>query len=388
LEAWHALTSRRAFCAPGDELGARLRNLGYEVGELAEAAALRVEAAAAAEVAEVAAAARPGGAPAAGLAGKNLLAPQPHAHAADTEGARALAAVLAGLAAEHGEIAFAGASDAVVRAVFARALEGGLDVEVVIGASPPGHTLLELVRTMARLRAPGGCPWDAEQTHQTLAKHLLDETYELLDAIETGTDKDIAEELGDLLLQVVFHAQMGADARTFDIDDVSTTLVEKLVRRHPHVFGDVEVSGAREVVANWDRIKHQEKKRASAVEDIPASLPALAYAQKLQRRAGSAGFDWSDASGALAKVREEAEELAAAARDGDEDAREDELGDLLFSVVALGRHLGIDAETALRRSARKFKQRFEGVERAAVARGVALSDLPDDELERMWGEQT
>jgi tetrapyrrole methylase family protein/MazG family protein len=314
------------------------------------------------------------------MLGRNLLAA--HQHGEVSPGARALADRLATLANERGEIAFILNDEAVTRAVLERGLQGDIEVEFVMGRAPRGHMLLHLVAVMARLRGPGGCPWDAEQTHQTLAKHLLDETYELLEAIEAGTDQDIAEELGDLLLQVVFHAQMGADARTFDVDDVASALIDKLVRRHPHVFGDVEVAGAREVVENWDAIKQHEKGRSSAVEGVTETLPALAYAQKLQRRAGSAGFDRSGVDGVLAKVREEAEELARAG----EEEREDELGDLLFAIVALGRHLHLDAEAALRRSARRFRDRFRSVEQAARDRGVALGDLNEGELERLWEE--
>jgi tetrapyrrole methylase family protein/MazG family protein len=367
LEAWQALTRGAVYAAPVDELAARLREAGYQATELPEADPNLISDATTD--------------PADGLRGKNLLAP--HTHGEVSEGARALAARLADLAQEKGEICFILNDEAVTRAVLERGLKGDIEVEFVMGRAPRGHTLLDLVKVMARLRGPGGCPWDAEQTHQTLAKHLLDETYELLEAIETGTDADIAEELGDLLLQVVFHAQMGTDAQTFDVDDVATSLIEKLVRRHPHVFGTVEVSGAREVVANWDEIKQQEKDRSSAVEGIPNALPALAYAQKLQRRAGAAGFDWDDVSGALAKVREEAGELENAA---DEQAREDEFGDLLFAIVALGRHLHLDAEAALRRAAQRFRARFEAVEQRARVEGLALKDMSEQELERLWQE--
>jgi tetrapyrrole methylase family protein/MazG family protein len=314
------------------------------------------------------------------MLGRNLLSA--HQHGEVSEGARALAERLANLAHERGEIAFILNDEAVTRAVLERGMRGDVEVEFVIGRAPAGHRLLDLIAVMARLRGPGGCPWDADQTHQTLAKHLLDETYELLEAIEAGTDQDIAEELGDLLLQVVFHAQMGADAGTFDVDDVAGALIDKLVRRHPHVFGDVEVSGAREVVENWDVIKQHEKGRQSAVEGVTETLPALAYAQKLQRRAGSAGFDWSDVEGALEKVREEAEELARA----DPSEREHELGDLLFAIVALGRHLGLDSEAALRRSARRFRDRFQKVEQAARDRGIALSDMDDAAMIELWEE--
>ncbi|MGZ4104410.1 MAG: nucleoside triphosphate pyrophosphohydrolase [Actinomycetota bacterium] len=367
LEAWQALTRAPVFVAPHDALAERLREAGYEVTALSEADPARLASEAPVH--------------ADGLRGKNLLAP--HAHGEIPPGARALAERLADLAAEHGEIAFILTDEGAARAVLERGLQGDVEVEFVMGRAPRGHMLLDLVAVMARLRGPGGCPWDAEQTHQTLAKHLLDETYERLEAIDAGTERDIAEELGDLLLQVVFHAQMGTDAGTFDIDDVSQALIDKLVRRHPHVFGNVEVSGAREVVENWDVIKQHEKGRTSAVEGVTETLPALAYAQKLQRRAGSAGFDWSDVAGALAKVREEAAELAASETDL---AREDEFGDLLFSLVALGRHMHLDAESALRRSARRFRDRLQAVEAIARERGLALGDLPEEELERLWEE--
>ena len=367
LEAWQALTSAPVFAAPQDPLAERLREAGYEVTDVVEAEPSRL-------VSETP------GRDGAAMLGRNLLAQ--HQHGEVSEGARALAERLASLALERGEIAFILNDEAVTRAVLERGLQGDIEIEFVIGRAPRGHRLLDLVAVMARLRGPGGCPWDAEQTHQTLAKHLLDETYELLEAIEAGTDQDIAEELGDLLLQVVFHAQMGTDASTFDIDDVASALIDKLVRRHPHVFGTVEVSGAREVVENWDVIKQHEKGRSSAVEGVTETLPALAYAQKLQRRAGSAGFDWADVGGALEKVREEAEELARA--DGRQ--KEDELGDLLFAIVALGRHLDLDAEAALRRSARRFRDRFQSVEQAARDRGIELSDLDEPALTKLWEE--
>lgn len=315
-----------------------------------------------------------------------LLVQQTHGHGPSTPGLQALAERLAGLAAEHGEAAFlvpVADPDPVVRVIMERALRGDVDVEVVVGMAPAGHRLLDVVRVMARLRGPGGCPWDAEQTHQTLAKYLLDEAYELLHAIEEGSSGDIAEELGDVLLQVVFHAQMGRDVSAFDIDDVADALVRKLITRHPHVFGDLDVSGADEVVANWDVIKEQEKQRTGVHDDIPESLPSLAWATKLQRRAGKAGFDWDDAMGPVQKVREELEELERAATD---DEREHELGDLLLAVVALSRHVGVDAETALRRAGQRFRARVAHVEAAAQSRGLALRDLPEEELLALWAE--
>jgi MazG family protein len=235
---------------------------------------------------------------------------------------------------------------------------------------------------MARLRGPDGCPWDAEQTHETLVKYLLDETYELIEAIEAGTPDHIAEELGDLLLQVVFHAQMAADAGTFDVDEVAGRLVTKLVTRHPHVFGDVEVGGASEVVANWEVIKDHEKGRTSVLEGVPEALPALAYATKLQKRAAKVGFDWDDAKGPADKVVEELKEVEAAPSD----RKEEEVGDLLFAAVALARQLGVDPETAVRRTAKKFRDRLARMETAARERGVTLKDLEAHELDRLWEE--
>ncbi|MFA5889943.1 MAG: nucleoside triphosphate pyrophosphohydrolase [Actinomycetota bacterium] len=332
LEAWQALMSVPAFASPGEELATRLRQLGYEVGELVEAGPLQDE-------------------PARG--GLPLL----HSHAAIPEGARALAGRLVELAAERGEIAFIGGDEAVTRALTERGMAGEVEVEFVMGRVPRGHALIELVSVMARLRGPGGCPWDAEQTHQTLAEHLLEEAYELLEAIESGDEEHIAEELGDVLLQVVFHAQMGTDADVFDIDDVARGLIDKLVRRHPHVFGEVEVSGPQEVVRNWDRIKHKEKGRRSAADGIPEALPALAYAQKIQRRAASFALgDLVDprVAGALSELES-----------ASESQREAALGELLLSVVALARSLDLDAETALRRAARLFRDRVVDAERRA-----------------------
>ncbi|MDQ3990869.1 MAG: nucleoside triphosphate pyrophosphohydrolase, partial [Actinomycetota bacterium] len=217
--------------------------------------------------------------------------------------------------------------------------------------------------------------------------------YEVLDAIEKGDPGRLRDELGDLLLQSVFHAQMAADAGEFDIDDVAEGIVEKLIRRHPHVFGTVRADTPEEVYGNWERIKAEEKGDPRAVdEDLPRALPSLLAAQKVQRRAASRGFDWAEAAGAVDKVREELGELeeAAAARGaGDvegaaKDALEEEVGDLLFAVSALARKLGVDAESSLRSTIAKFGRRFEAMEAAARAEGVALQDLPEDELLRRF----
>ena len=239
-----------------------------------------------------------------------------------------------------------------------------------------GERLLDLLKVMARLRGPGGCPWDLEQTHQSLARHLLEEAHETLEAIDSGDPALLREELGDLLLQVVFHAEMARQEGTFDIDDVAETITAKLVRRHPHVFGDVRVDSAAEVLVNWERIKGEEKGEHAVDEEIPATLPALARASKVQRRAAGSGFDWRTKGGALAKVREELEELDAAPPD----RAEEELGDLLFAVAALGRRLGVDPETALRKATRRFAERFERMKAEATVDEVKLEELSEQEL--------
>jgi MazG family protein len=242
--------------------------------------------------------------------------------------------------------------------------------------------LLDLVKVMARLRGPGGCPWDREQTHETLARHLLEEAHELLEAIDLGDADAIRDELGDLLLQVVFHAQISSDGGRWDVDDVARRLVEKLVHRHPHVFGDVEVSGADEVLTNWEQLKAEEVGGRSGVEDeIPATLPALARAAKVQRRAAGWGFEWRTSGSALAALREEVEELASAEEPA---VAEKEIGDVLFATVAVARKLGVDAETALRRTIRGFSERYERFMALAVEHGLNLGSMTDDELRRLF----
>ena len=232
---------------------------------------------------------------------------------------------------------------------------------------------------MARLRAPGGCPWDAEQTHDSLARHLLEETHEVLAAIDAGDPDAVRDELGDVLLQVVFHAQIAADEGAWDVDDVAEGLVDKLVRRHPHVFGEVEVSGADEVLVNWERIKADERggEPAGLEDDIPASLPALARAAKVQRRAAGDGFDWRTREAATAKLREELGELEAATSPEQAEA---ELGDVLFAAAAVARRLGVDPETALRRTTTRFASRYEAMRDRARDEGVDLAAMDDDAL--------
>ena len=245
-----------------------------------------------------------------------------------------------------------------------------------VPSSEEGRRLLDLVKVMARLRGPGGCPWDREQTHETLARHLLEESHELLEAIDDGDSDAIRDELGDLLLQVVFHAQMASEDGRWDVDDVARGLVEKLVHRHPHVFGDVEVSGSDEVLTNWEKLKAEEgsKPRSAVDEDIPVTLPALARAAKVQRRAAGWGVEWPSAEAAIAALRAESEQLA--------DAPDEEraIGAVLFAAVAAARKLGVDAESALRRTTRGFAERYEVYLADARERGVDPESITEEEL--------
>jgi len=250
-----------------------------------------------------------------------------------------------------------------------------------VPSSRGGERLLDLVRVMARLRGPDGCPWAREQTHRSLARHLLEETHEVLEAIDADDRERLREELGDLLLQVTFHAQMAADDGAWDIDDVAEGIVRKLIRRHPHVFGEVEVSGAEEVLVNWERIKAEEKgERGGLEEDIPETLPALARAAKVLRRAAGWGFAWRSREAALAALREEVEELARA----EPDRAEEEIGDVLLATVAVARTLGVDAESALRRTLRTFAERYERFTELARDRGLDPATAPEEELRRLF----
>jgi XTP/dITP diphosphohydrolase/ATP diphosphatase len=253
------------------------------------------------------------------------------------------------------------------------------------------RNLLESVEIMARLRGPDGCPWDREQTFDTIKRHTLEETYEVFDAIERRAWPELKDELGDLLLQVLFYAQMAADEGYFTISDVAANLNAKLIRRHPHIFGDVEAKDAATVLKNWEEIKREEKtakgakaEDASLLGDIPRSMPAMMEAGKLGSRAAKVGFDWPDANGLFAKLDEEIGELrrevdgAAAAPEVEE-----ELGDLLFTAVNLARHLKVDPEQALRGANAKFRRRFRAMESEAGGHEV-LAGLEPEELERLW----
>jgi MazG family protein len=245
----------------------------------------------------------------------------------------------------------------------------------------PGAAFADFVRLIARLRAPGGCPWDREQTHASLKPMTLEEAYEVLMAIDEGSDDELAGELGDLLLQVVFHAQIAAEEGRFDAAGVIARVSEKMIRRHPHVFGEVEVSGADEVLVNWERIKAEEKGRTGLEDDIPEALPALARAAKVQRRAGGWGFEWRSVGSALESLREEVAELEAHA--GPDEA-EQEIGDVLFATVSVARKLGVDPEGALRRTTRGFAARYERFTELVRERGLDLEEMSEPEIRELF----
>ncbi|MBC5800105.1 MAG: nucleoside triphosphate pyrophosphohydrolase [Candidatus Eremiobacteraeota bacterium] len=247
------------------------------------------------------------------------------------------------------------------------------------------YTWPDLVEVMARLRRT--CPWDREQTHATLVPYLIEETYEVADAIETHADAELCEELGDLLLQIVFHAQLATERGKFSIADVIDGLSNKMIRRHPHVFGDQAVSGVAEVWRNWEQLKALEpsaQKRRSRLDGIPLGLGALQRGQKMQDKAARVGFDWPSHDGVRGKLAEELAELETARRENDTRAVREELGDVLFTLVNYARALGIDAEGAMRDANAKFDRRFRYMERRAETAGRSLGDLSLDELEELW----
>jgi tetrapyrrole methylase family protein/MazG family protein len=259
-----------------------------------------------------------------------------------------------------------------------------------------GERFEDLVAVQARLRAPGGCPWDREQTHATLRTYLIEEAYEVLDAIESGNAGALAEELGDLLLQVLFHADLARESGEFDISNVITGIHDKMVRRHPHVFGDVKAETSGEVLKNWAQLKAKEKQLASlkriapqktapsTLDGVPRNLPALLEAYQMTRRAAQVGFDWEDVKGIFEKLAEETTELQSALAESNRRATEEEVGDLLFSVVNLARFLGFDPEVALKLSNLKFNIRFQEMESEALTLEKELSKLSKEELEFLW----
>jgi tetrapyrrole methylase family protein/MazG family protein len=249
-----------------------------------------------------------------------------------------------------------------------------------------GQRFLELLTIMTRLRGEGGCPWDREQTRDSLRPFLVEETYEVLDALDTGDAARIREELGDLLFQVVFHAEIARERGEFSMTDLVEALIAKMTRRHPHVFGDRPVGSAAEALAQWEAIKDAESNGSprSALAGVPRALPALHRAQRVQHKAARVGFDWPDATGALEKVREELGEVTEALHGSREEALREELGDLLFSVVNVARLASVDPEGALQAAVDRFGRRFATMEEAARGEGLDLAGLSLEELERLW----
>jgi MazG family protein len=257
--------------------------------------------------------------------------------------------------------------------------------------SDPETALRRLLEIMDKLRDPGGCPWDREQTARSLAKYVLEEAYEVVDAIEHHGPTELAEELGDLLLQVFLQSRIAREEGKFDFAQVCEGISDKLTRRHPHVFGDVSVSGSGEVVKNWERIKADERREKgqpsrSAIGGVPVSLPALVRGERMTEKAAAVGFDWPDAASVLAKVREELEELEEAMRSGEQRAVEHELGDLLFAAANLGRWVKVHPEEALRGALRRFESRFHFIESRLAERGRLPRESTLKEMDALWDE--
>ena len=252
----------------------------------------------------------------------------------------------------------------------------------------PGVLFQRLLDLMKRLREPGGCPWDREQTPSSLKPFLIEEAYEVLEAIEAGRSPAVREELGDLLFQIVFHARMAEEAGLFDFGGVVDAITAKLIRRHPHVFGDAAVGTANEALVQWEAIKQREAEergqRRSLLDGVPRALPSLLRAQRVQSKAARVNFDWPDARAAWAKVEEEIREAADALASGDPERIREELGDALFSLVNVARLSSLDADDALHGAIEKFRRRFTDMEAELAARGTSVSAVSPDELERSW----
>lgn len=251
------------------------------------------------------------------------------------------------------------------------------------------YTVDDLVEIMRILRSEDGCPWDREQTHESIRKNFIEETYEAIEAINKQDSHLLCEELGDVLMQVVFHAQMEAEKQVFDFSDVADGVCKKLIERHPHVFGEIEVRSADEVLRNWEQIKSASKSRktvADKMQSVPRELPALMRADKIQRQAAKVGFDWDKLSDAAEKISEEEAELSAAIAASDRANTVEELGDLLFAVVNVARKLDIDPEEALTKATDKFQTRFTAVEALANARSIAMAESDLTVLDRLWDE--
>jgi len=240
-----------------------------------------------------------------------------------------------------------------------------------------------LVDIVARLRAPDGCPWDKQQTHASLRKDLLEECYEVLEALEEGNSGRLCEELGDLLMQVILHTQIAAEAGEFELGDVLSSINTKLIHRHPHVFGSKKVKDAEEVVLNWEALKQEERGDTSILASAPKQMPALGYSQEIQRRVAQVGFDWEDIDGVIEKLTEEISELK---RADSQERKAQEFGDLLFTLANIARRLGIDLEAALREANQRFYRRFTYMEEICRQRGLNFGELSFDEQNTLWEE--
>jgi len=241
-----------------------------------------------------------------------------------------------------------------------------------------------LVDIIARLRAPGGCPWDRKQTHTSLRENLLAECYEVLEALDEGNSERLCDELGDLLMQIVLHAQIAAEAGEFKLGDVISSINTKLIHRHPHIFGSVEVRDAEEVALNWEALKQEEREDDTSILDsVPRQMPALGYSHEIQRRVVQVGFDWENIEGVIDKLTEEVSELKQA---DSQELKAQEFGDLLFTLVNIARRLGVDSEAALREANRRFYRRFAYMEEVCRQRGVNFGDLSFDEQNSLWEE--
>jgi tetrapyrrole methylase family protein/MazG family protein len=255
----------------------------------------------------------------------------------------------------------------------------------VTGREKPG-SFSDLVSLFARLRAPGGCPWDRAQSHKTLKPYLIEEAYEVVEAIEEDDPAKLTEELGDMLGQIIFHSQIAGESGRFDIQDVISGQLEKMTRRHPHIFGQAQARDAAEVLLNWEEIKYREKRkdRPSALDGVPKHLPALLKAHRIQDKAARLGFDWEHIDGAFAKLEEELEEFSRAYAGGRQKEIKDELGDILFTLVNLSRFLEIDPEDALRQTTDKFTRRFQHVEKSLKRDKKSFKEVSLEEMETLW----
>lgn len=256
----------------------------------------------------------------------------------------------------------------------------------MIDSPDASRQLARLRAIMHRLRAPGGCPWDAEQTHESLVTNLIEEAYETVDTIQRGDHEHLKEELGDLLLQVIFHSELAEEAGRFNLDDVARGISDKLVRRHPHVFAQSDASTSDAVLQQWDEIKRAEKghEEQPYLHGVGKGLPALLRAAKLQKKASKVGFDWPDQAGVIAKMREELDELEAAIASGDENHVNEEIGDALFSVVNLARFRKLDPEVLMASANRKFEDRFGAMEAALKREGIPLADAGAEKMDAVW----